>query len=317
MGRIVVSNYSEGKLQLEAKNTSWTKVFNFVPEGSTVLDVGCSDGQLGRELKARKNCTVYGIEIDPSDVAKAKKVLDGVFSVNLETEAIPTALASKHFDAILLVDVIEHFVHPSETLVKLKGLLNDGGRIIFSIPNMSHISVRLQLLNGRLIYNEIGLLDKTHLHFYDSEEATRVLHDAGLQIVKTDANSLPYPPSFLREKLSALGLHDAGFIARIQKDIDAQTFQFVGYATDAKQANLRKIPLTTTTPELELTDYIEALKASLDDAVKQVAIERAAKDRQQVEAEALRERLNIIEQSTAWKVASRVSRAAGKVGWVK
>lgn len=258
-----MSNYSEGKLDTKERNTSWAKIFDYIFDGSTVLDFGCSDGVLGSELKRQKNCTVYGVEIDDGDFKKAKKVLDGVFNFNIEKDDVPKDLKAIKFDAIVLADVIEHFVHPAEALATLRTLLNEDGRIIFSIPNMAHISVRLKLLEGSFDYTETGLLDKTHLHFYDYDEVKRVFTEAGMQIEHNDANTLPYPPSFLQKKLKELGLEDKGFIEKIQNDRLAQSFQFVGYAKPMNDiANQRNSKLSTSTPESELINYIDSLQAS-------------------------------------------------------
>jgi 2-polyprenyl-3-methyl-5-hydroxy-6-metoxy-1,4-benzoquinol methylase len=253
-----MSNYSKGELQTNAQNTSWTKIFSFVSDNSTVLDFGCSDGNLGKELKVQKNCTVYGVEIDKDDYQKAKGVLDGVFNFNIETSPIPKDLNQIRFDTIILADVIEHFVHPAEALRKLAMLLKPSGQIIFSIPNMAHISVRLALMHGNFSYNETGLLDKTHLHFYDFNEVQRVMAEAGLQIKENDANILEYPPSFIKDKLNELGLIDNGFIKEISTDRLAKTFQFVGCAVKPKAGiKVKRVPLSTKTPEHELSDYIE------------------------------------------------------------
>ena len=255
-----MSNYSHGSLQAGKRNTSWTKIFDYVPTGSTVLDIGCSTGELGQSLKKDKDCTVYGIELDKGDYLEAKKVLDKVYDFNIEVESIPAELTKIKFDAIIMADVIEHLVTPIPSLAKIKTLLRPGGRLIFSLPNMSHISVRLQLLSGHLIYNETGLLDKTHLHFYDFDEVKRVFGGAGFQIIDNNANMLNYPPSFLQKKLTALGLKDDGFIEVTEKDIQAQSFQFVGYCTAlAGNTKPKDVVLTTETPEKELAGYIANL----------------------------------------------------------
>ncbi len=302
-----MSNYSHGNLQQEERNTSWAKIFDYTFDNSTVLDVGCSDGLLGRELKDKKGCKVYGIEIDEGDFKNAKKVLDGVFNFNIERESIPSTLSAIKFDEIILADVIEHFIEPAKALQKLRSLLTENGRIIFSIPNMSHISVRLQLLGGHFTYNETGLLDKTHLHFYDFDEVKRVFKNAGLQIEHTDSNSLPYPPAFLKKKLTSLGLKDAGFIDNIQNDKEAQMFQFVGYAVSSGVSkNVKNIALSTTTPERELVKYIENLKED-ESVLRQTNIKlvdqlTALEKQRQI----LEKQLNFIKGSLIWRVGKRV-----------
>lgn len=294
-----MSNYSQGKLQVKERNTTWAKIFDYVFDESVVLDVGCSDGAFGKELKERKKCHVYGIEIDPGDYAVAKKVLDGVFDVNVEREPIPPELTAVKFDAIILADVIEHFVDPVGTLRKLGSLLNEGGRLIFSIPNMSHISVRLQLLGGRFSYNETGLLDKTHLHFYDFEEVKRVFGEAGYQIEHNDANSLPYPPTFLSKKLHSLGLKDDGYIASAQEDMEARTFQFVGYCSKLTSGSSKTIRLSTTTPEHDLITYIENLKA----ATQKLQEENASLT---TDLANVRTQLEHIKNSVPWRTAKKL-----------
>ena len=252
-----MSQYSDGNLQLQERNTSWAKVFEQVPDNTLVLDVGCSSGRLGKELIDQKNCEVYGIEIDPGDAKEAKKILKDVFTYNLEAEAPPAELQKLKFDVIILADVIEHFVKPAEALRRLEKLLGKNGRIVFSIPNMSHISVRMNLLMGKFGYAETGLLDKTHLHFYDYDEVKRVMSEAGLQIMHTDANSLPYTKPYLQGLLKKLKLEDKGFIETIMKDELARTFQFIGFSVPAQdEKNINHMPLHTTTPEHDFVTHI-------------------------------------------------------------
>src|SRR5258705_8266898 len=51
------------------------KVINLIKPPKTILDVGCSDGYIGRILKYKNN-VVYGIEVSPEIGKKAKKYLD-------------------------------------------------------------------------------------------------------------------------------------------------------------------------------------------------------------------------------------------------
>ena len=75
------------------------------------------------------------------------------------------------------------------------------GKLLFSIPNMGHISVRLYLLRGELDYGETGLLDKTHLHFYTLEEVQRVFAEAQLEIDHLDFVDKDYPKSLIKKEL--------------------------------------------------------------------------------------------------------------------
>src|SRR5690606_24139579 len=93
-----------------------------------------------------------------------------------------TKKITKKYDVILMIDVIEHLVNPRNSLRSIGSLLKPDGVLIFSVPNMAHISIRLNLLNGKLNYTKTGLLDDTHLHFYTEEYLVNVLTDAGFAI---------------------------------------------------------------------------------------------------------------------------------------
>ena len=46
-------------------------IYDWIPEGSRVLDLGCGDGELLAALVEHKNCTGYGVEIDTDSVIAA------------------------------------------------------------------------------------------------------------------------------------------------------------------------------------------------------------------------------------------------------
>src|SRR6185437_1634404 len=187
-----MSNYTNSFFSEENHNTSWYKVFHLIKDKSSVLDVGCSSGNFGHELIKRKGCVVDGIELDTGDAKIAAKKLRNVWVLNIEFDDI-SKIKKRAYDYVYFGDVIEHLVQPIETLKRVKSLLKPDGAVLFSIPNMGHIAVRLDLLEGNFPITETGLLDKTHLHFYTQEEVERVFGEAGYAIKNLDFVKKDYP----------------------------------------------------------------------------------------------------------------------------
>ena len=70
----------------------------------------------------------------------------------------------------------------STVLERAAAVLAPGGQIIASIPNVAHGAVRLALLRGSFEYTETGLLDRTHLRFFDRPAIEGLFRAAGLHI---------------------------------------------------------------------------------------------------------------------------------------
>lgn len=175
-----MSNYSNVVLS-DDPNTPWYRIFAYIEPQSRVLDVGCSAGNFGKALIDQKKCMVDGIEVNKQDSIKAKKKLMNVYNINIENTDFKNLPGDYRY--IYFGDVIEHLVDPVSVLKKITKLLSKDGEILFSIPNMAHLSVRLMLLSGEFNYAKTGLLDNTHLHFYTFKEIERVFNEAGYEIV--------------------------------------------------------------------------------------------------------------------------------------
>jgi 2-polyprenyl-3-methyl-5-hydroxy-6-metoxy-1,4-benzoquinol methylase len=253
-----MSQYSENSLA-EDKNTAWQQVLDLIGDDLTILDVGCSSGNLGAELKEKKNATVDGIEIDEADAKLASKKLRQVEVLNVETEPSLAKIFTSKYDAILLIDVIEHLVNPAAALRQLQHLLKSNGKIIFSIPNMAHLSVRFALMEGDFTYTQAGLLDKTHLHFYTGQEIQRVFTEANLEIKTFTSSSLRYPPLLLEKKINAYGLtitDQEKFLGMLEKT-SGYVYQYIGIAIPAKTP-VKQPPVPKTNPHEKDYKIIEA-----------------------------------------------------------
>ena len=69
-------------------------------------------------------------------------------------------------------------------MLKLYPLLAPGGKILASIPNVMHISVLRNLLNGHWNYEDAGILDKTHLRFFTLNEIQKMFASANFTDLK-------------------------------------------------------------------------------------------------------------------------------------
>ena len=155
--------------------------------GRRLLDVGCARGHLSSAL-AQEGWQVTGIEYDVADAAMAK---DAGINVIVGTAEESMEALTEKFDVIVFADVLEHFLHPEDVLAKARTLLAPNGRIVISIPNVAHLSVRLQLLMGSFTYTDRGILDRTHLHFYTKKTLRQMIANSGLDTIYIGATPAP------------------------------------------------------------------------------------------------------------------------------
>ena len=169
---------------------------NLIPaDARIVLDVGCGRGALGAALKQdRPDVRVHGLEYVAEAAAVAAERLDDVFIADLDVlEALPAHW--EPFDAIICGDVLEHLRDPARVLRVLRGALAPGGVIAASIPNIKHWSVLYPLLvQDRFKYEDAGLLDRTHVHFFTLEEIDVMFTACGLKVQSLSAVVFEMPP---------------------------------------------------------------------------------------------------------------------------
>lgn len=164
------------------------------PTTTRILDVGCGAGVLGAKLRARQPCAVTGIERDPVAAGAARNVLDRVVDLDLDL-AMPLPFATGAFDCVVCADVLEHLRDPARLLAEFGRVVEPGGILVASIPNVRNSNVLLPLLVlGRWQYEDAGVLDHTHLRFFTRVEAELLLAQTGWRIVRIDATAFDEHP---------------------------------------------------------------------------------------------------------------------------
>lgn len=165
-------------------------VFNLVPDNiNKVLDIGCSTGALGGQIKRKNNnAEVVGIETDKQMAKVAKEKMDRVIIGDIERINLIDYFQPNYFDCIIFADVLEHLKDPWAILKDFTNYLTDSGFIITSIPNVRHYTTIINLVKGYWPYRERGIHDKTHLRFFTLKNIKEMFQNAGLKIVRIERN---------------------------------------------------------------------------------------------------------------------------------
>lgn len=228
--------YDFEQIDLESGSTH-ADVVLLTGEGKRVLELGPATGYMSHAF-AERGCAVVGIELDAEMAERAAEHCERVIVGDLDRLDITQELGDERFDVIVAADVLEHLRDPLGVLRRLRPFLSDDGAFVLSLPNVAHGSVRLALLGGQFDYQEIGLLDRTHLHFFTRRSIEQLLDDAELGIVafnrhdlNIDASEVPFDAAVAPPELRAA----------LDADPDARTYQFVVKAVPMPRAGLREL----------------------------------------------------------------------------
>jgi homoserine O-acetyltransferase len=110
---------------------------------STVLDVGCGDGELLARLTADKRIRGKGIELDESFVLGC--VCRGIAIIQRDIDRELSSYGDQSFDYVILSQTVQTIREPEKVF---KEMLRVGRKVIVSFPNFAHWRCRLQLLLG-------------------------------------------------------------------------------------------------------------------------------------------------------------------------
>lgn len=162
-------------------------------KGGAVLDLGCGYGAVAEPLRS-VGFDYVGCDVDEGGLSALRD--RGLEAHQLDLADLGTVAArilkivdGRHVAAIVMLDTMEHLPDPAGFLRELRGVSVelDGPLLALSIPNVGHYDVGAKLLTGQWDVRPTGLLDATHLQFFNEGRLTDVLRDAGwYQIAQHD-----------------------------------------------------------------------------------------------------------------------------------
>ncbi|MDO4640166.1 MAG: methionine biosynthesis protein MetW [Neisseria sp.] len=125
-------------------------IYDWVPERSHVLDLGCGKGELLSALVSNKQCSGYGVEIDTEGVLASME--RGINVIQADLEQGLQDFDDDSFDVLVLSQTIQAMQNTENIL---RDLTRVAKQAIVSFPNFGYWRNRVQLgLTGHMPVSE-------------------------------------------------------------------------------------------------------------------------------------------------------------------
>ena len=168
--------------------SSHNQIADMVQPGSTVLDVGCGQDILSKNLH-QKQCHIVGI--DNIDIDESVRLYMQSF-IQWDLDKLAPLPIKEKFDFVIVGDVLEHLRFSREKLNDIRNCMHPESFLIASTGNIALWVYRLLLLLGRFDYTQRGILDKTHVHLYTVPNFIRFIESCDYEIVETRYTPIPF-----------------------------------------------------------------------------------------------------------------------------
>jgi hypothetical protein len=193
------------------------------PPGSDVLDVGTADGHPVVAGLTARGCRVWGVEIDEEAAAEAAPCASRWWSATSSSSTWPRRSATSASTSCCASTCSSTW---SSRSTRCAGSRTCSPRAASWSPRSRTSRTRrpLQLLGGAFTYTDTGLLDRTHVRFFDRTEVTALFDDAGMTVLeRLEVRREPHETEIPID----LDAVPAETLAQVTADPDARVFQWM------------------------------------------------------------------------------------------
>ncbi len=189
-----------------SSNPEYPAIARLVTPESSVLDLGCGDGELLALLRKERNISrAQGIEIDEKAIYKC--VAKGLSVFHGDIDSGLAEYMDKSFDFVILNQTFQQVKKPD---VVLGEALRVGKEVIVGFPNFAHISARFQLgvLGRAPITRSLPYewYNSPNIHFLSIGDFIHYCHKRNIKIKKSFYFGKEKPVWLLPNMLAQIGL---------------------------------------------------------------------------------------------------------------
>ncbi len=163
------------------------KVIKFIKKyfseakGLNILDCGISRGGVSDKLsKEGVNC--FGIDINPRE-------LEGIKIIQADLNKGIPEFGIK-FDVIFAGEVIEHLYDDRKFMRECRSLLNNGGLLIITVPNLVSFFNRFLMFFGVMPLTAFAAAE-FHYHVYTRRKLKKMLKEEKFEVIKATSSYWP------------------------------------------------------------------------------------------------------------------------------
>ena len=130
--------------------TVFELVNRYCDTNSRILDIGAGSGAFVKLLRDHGFSNVDALEINQEKFKESVKL----YSIDLNSNF--SGKINNMYDCIVAIEVIEHLENPINFLRECSKILNDGGYLILSTPNIHSLKSRSKLF----LYGDLAFFEK-------------------------------------------------------------------------------------------------------------------------------------------------------------
>lgn len=154
----------------------------WIEANARVLDLGCGDGALLKQLKEQLNVSGYGVEIAPDRITACIKNGVNVIEKNLDTDL--HSFGDNSFDTVIMTETLQAVHYPDKVLDETLRIGKEG---IVTFPNFGYWKARYGIMfGGKMpVSKELpySWYDTPNIHFCTVLDFEQLCKDKGIRIL--------------------------------------------------------------------------------------------------------------------------------------